>query len=448
MTSRKFDRQPTQVQTLERDGRPEAEVDVQCLPGDIAGPGRRERKAMEQGRQMPNLVIAGGWLVFPNGTTRGDIGIAGGRIVDRSEAESETHIRVDAADCFVFPGFINSHDHLSMALFPRSRGGDWPNVHDWREDVYRSEDPPFSTIRRITEEDCVLWGAYRNLLGGVTAVADVRPRPSEAENSGLPVKVLSGFVSGHSVEDPATVLKAFRSTNGIRPFLIHLAEGWDREAQNEPARARELGILGPNTLIVGGVGIDERDIPALRKEGVGLVWCPSANRHILNATVRPHLLGGALRGVLGTESALCGRGNLLDEVRAAAEEALVPLSRILRMITTEAAHVFRLPDRSGTLLPEAPGDVVILPRLAHHPVRSLLGCRSEDIRLVLVDGGPQLADPDLAGLFQAGGRSSCRFRINGREKLIARPFEDLYKRTISALPPEAALTPIGCRIEP
>lgn len=59
-----------------------------------------------------DLTIAGGTLVAPDGTRRGDVHVRDGRIVAPEEAGDAAPRRVDAEGLLVLPGFIDAHVHL------------------------------------------------------------------------------------------------------------------------------------------------------------------------------------------------------------------------------------------------------------------------------------------------------------------------------------------------
>ena len=54
------------------------------------------------------------------------------------------------------------------------------------------------------------------------------------------------------------------------------------------------------------------------------------------------------------------------------------------------------------------------------PYQALIGLRRADIRAVVRDGAPTIADPDFSGWFVASGVEAVRVTLDGRPKLLAR----------------------------
>ncbi|MCL1856017.1 MAG: amidohydrolase family protein, partial [Clostridia bacterium] len=67
------------------------------------------------------LIIQNGILVEPDGTRPGDVALEDGVIVEVGDSiesipkgKNGACETLDAAGCFVFPGFIDAHTHLDM----------------------------------------------------------------------------------------------------------------------------------------------------------------------------------------------------------------------------------------------------------------------------------------------------------------------------------------------
>jgi hypothetical protein len=78
-----------------------------------------------------------------------------------------------------------------------------------------------------------------------------------------------------------------------------------------------------------------------------------------------------------------------------------------------------MPDVGG-LNPGQCADLVIVRADHGDPYQALVGLRRADIRAVVRDGQPAVADPDLAGWFAASGVETVPATLDGRPKLLAR----------------------------
>jgi hypothetical protein len=81
--------------------------------------------------------------------------------------------------------------------------------------------------------------------------------------------------------------------------------------------------------------------------------------------------------------------------------------------------VLAMPDVGG-LDPGQRADLLIVRADRGDPYQSLLGLQRADIRAVVRDGVPAIADPDFAGWFEASGVEAVQVMLDGQPKLLAR----------------------------
>lgn len=131
----------------------------------------------------------------------------------------------------------------------------------------------------------------------------------------FPVRVLKQYGWAHSLHfnTEQEVIESYRKTPKDWPWFIHLAEGTDEVAKSEYQRLKALGCVGPNTVIVHGVGMTDEDIADAVPRVRGLVWCPSTNQYLLGKTLDKTLWGKQI--IIGSDSRLTAEGDWLDELR-------------------------------------------------------------------------------------------------------------------------------------
>jgi len=341
---------------------------------------------------------------------------------------------VDLEGAFVLPGLVNAHDHLELNHYGRIKGRDrYENAAGWIADMEPrlAADPTIAARRAHPLVERLFIGGLKNLLAGVTTVAHHNPFYPEMRRT-LPIRVVRRYGWAHSFllearpagargEPGGQVAGRFRGTRPDMPFLVHLAEGIDEEARGELPRLEALGCLQANTVIVHGVAIDENGWRRVARAGGGLVWCPASNIFLFGRTamVCPLVNGDHAARVtvaLGTDSRLTGSSDLLEELRAARDAVAFPPAILLRMVTTAAAALLRQP-RAGRLAPGLPTDLIVIPALAADPGEALLLTRRRDLRLVVIDGRPLVADPDVAAVFQARKVTARPLRVDMAPKL-------------------------------
>jgi cytosine/adenosine deaminase-related metal-dependent hydrolase len=319
-----------------------------------------------------NLCHAG--TVTPDGVSRATLAIGAGRINASSAAGG---YRIDLRDHLIFPGLINAHDHLQVNAVPPLPASDpFPNSYAWIEAFQAHfQDPAVLAALQVPKATRLRHGALKNLLAGATCVAHHDPWHAEFEAADFPVALLRDYGWSYALGWPGygpPVQESFAATPADRPWLIHLAEGTDAVARAELAQLDQFGCLTRNTVLIHGVGLDERDVDRVMASGAAVVWCPASNLALLGRTLDPSRLCAAGRLALGSDSRLSGARDLLAELRMVTDRYGLSPRQLLGLVTTQAAQILRLPSR-GNLLPGSYADLVIVEDLGGDEARSLIG---------------------------------------------------------------------------
>jgi len=218
------------------------------------------------------------------------------------------------------------------------------------------------------------------------------------------------------------VVASFRAVPVHVPWFIHLAEGVDALAAGELQELRRLGCLGANTVLIHGVGLDDADVTDILRAGAAVVWCPSSNLALLGRTIAPHRLRrlfAAGRLALGTDSRLTGPRDLLDELAVARVHSDFSEGELLQLVTGRALELLRA---------TAANDFIIIRSAEGAALGGLRGLQRAQLRAVIRNGEPLIADPDFEDWFAALDVPWVSVCLDGEPKLCRR----------DALGPEAA----------
>jgi cytosine/adenosine deaminase-related metal-dependent hydrolase len=390
------------------------------------------------------ITLHNATLVLPAGVERARLHIAGGRIAAHASPGAWA---LDLRDHLIFPGLVNAHDHLHLNnVPPLPQQAPFPNSYAWIAAFERYFDDPAVAAAVAVPKATRFWqGGLKNLLAGVTTVAHHDSWHPALDDPAFPLRVLRDFGWSHSLglgleardlgleahgkpqaasRKPLPrygppVVASFRATPPERPWIIHLAEGTDAIAAAELALLDGLGCLGANTVLVHGAGLSAADMELTIVRGAAVVWCPASNIALLGRTLDPRRLAGAGRLALGSDSRQSGARDLLDELRVAAAQSDLDPHALLRLATTGAAGVLRLPD-AGALLPGYPADLLIIRDQGGDPYAQLVDITRKSIRAVVRGGRPVIADPDLAEWFAMCDVEAAEATLDGQPKLIAR----------------------------
>src|SRR5450432_867507 len=178
----------------------------------------------------------------------------------------------------VFPGLINSHDHLDFNLFPPLANRVYKNYGEWGPDIHRQNRQEIDAVLKIPQALRTQWGIYKNLLNGVTTVVNHGERlVTNLSSSGQGDELIRVFQDCHCLHsvgfEKNWKWKLNRPFTGTIPFVLHVGEGTDREAEQEIDRLIRWNLFSKPLIGIHGVAMREDQAKGFR----ALVWCPVTN---------------------------------------------------------------------------------------------------------------------------------------------------------------------------
>ena len=368
------------------------------------------------------LTFVNAQVVLPDGRIARTLRVKRRRIDGIDVAPDKGDEVVDLNGSFVFAGLINAHDHLELNSQPRLKWRDrYANASEWIADFQPrfDTDPALAVTRADTLDDRVWIGGLKNLLAGVTTVCHHNPLHGALRHR-FPVRVVKQYGFSHSLHiDGESVADSHHRTPGEWPWMIHAAEGLDDEARAELDIFDRLGCLSSNTVFVHGVAFCRASADRVIGAGAGLIWCPSSNHFLFDATADVRAFDDADRLALGSDSRLSGERDLLDELQSAHGTRQLSAEGLARTVTTGAADLLRL-KQSGRLTVGGPADLTVIQPNEHCPFDTLVSAGRQDVRLTMIDGEPRIADPLLVDVFDATHTEWLPATVDGARRLIAR----------------------------
>lgn len=429
----------------------------------------------------PELVYAGG--AFRSGWA---VGVEGGRIAAVGPREAVAGGRAVEAlpGRLLLPGTVNAHTHAFQSLL---RGlGDDLDFMTWRERVLY----PFS--RRLGPEGLYTGAAFafaEMLRHGITTVVDffyiqagghanAEAVIEAAKAVGIRLVLARGFYDWEGAppeyrerpdeasrrcadliaryrDDPlVSVQPAPHSPHGASPemiraghalaegaglpFHIHVAEGrYERELTQAkygatPLRYLErLGVLGPRTIGVHCVWLDDGELGLLADRGARVVHCPSSNMFLGDGVARLREMRAlGIPVALGTDGGCTNnRLSIFEEMRMAAllqkvthlDGTAFTAEEAFRLGTAGGGEALGLP--VGEIAPDRLADLVALD-LGHpslQPPTALLksvvyALSPQAVREVWVHGervvaGGRLQKADEGTILEAVRRLTADWRL-------------------------------------
>jgi cytosine/adenosine deaminase-related metal-dependent hydrolase len=339
---------------------------------------------------MPITCLVNALLVLPEsagGPRLAPMRFDERRIISLDQPPKRGDVVIDLPGYAAYPGLINAHDHLEFNHYPRlklkeryAHGDVW-----WSEITSHLGEPPMQALQALPPKERQRVGLIKNLRAGVTTVAHHGPYPQLATGIGPRLLNRYGWAYSLGMAKAEDIQRAHQQAPKEGPFFIHLAEGTEEAAAEEFARLEALACLDAKTVLIHGVALTEADREKAINAGVGLVWCPSSNFHVLGKTGDVKSFAQASKLALGSESRLSGVGDLLDELRAAHSLNQLTAAQLFRAVTIDAAAMLRLPDRGALTAGKLP-DFFLLPNEGGDPFEALMDLRPEYITGLYVAG--------------------------------------------------------------
>jgi cytosine/adenosine deaminase-related metal-dependent hydrolase len=339
--------------------------------------------------------------VGPETTSHASIEITAGRItriVNLASPHSDVVPRpgdIDLSKFLILPGFVNAHDHLQFALFPRLGSPLYRNYIDWGEDLHKNFPDVIAKHHAIPKADRLWWGGIRNLLCGVTTVGHHDPLWPELRKVEFPVRVVQDYGWAHSLALGGDIRQARTATPPGRPFIMHACEGIDEQARQELSALERLGVLDSSTVLVHGLNIDRDGVALMRNYRMSLIVCPSSNNFLFGKVPDLSLLSSIEKIAVGSDSPLTAEGDLLDESRFTMRCCGNSASAAYSMVTTTPAQILRLENAEGSIKESGLADLIAVRDSGRPPAERLAALSWNDVELVMIGGRVQLASDSM-----------------------------------------------------
>lgn len=334
-----------------------------------------------------------------------DIAVQGRQIIAIAPAE-KTGLQLTFTDALVFPGLINSHDHLDFNLFPPLGNRVYDNYRQWGQDIHAHNKAAIEEVQRIPQPVRAQWGLYKNLLCGVTTVVNHGDQLKLPKD--LPIRVFQDCYNLHSVGFDAHWRAALRRPfRRRRPFVIHVGEGTDALSQQEIDTLIGANRFNRHLIGVHGVAMT----PAQAAHFKALVWCPASNLFLLGQTAAVDDLYGHTELLFGTDSTLTAPWNIWQHLRLAQQQGLLTDAALFDALTVNAAAVWGL-GNTGQLQAGFAADMVVAKAKGKKGMDAFFAIDPPAILLVMHQGNVSLFDESLLVQLNKQG-----FSIDGYGKI-------------------------------
>ena len=370
-----------------------------------------------------SILIKGGTVVTmaeDDSIVTGDLLIRGGRIASIGEVNDDADEIIDARDCAVLPGFVQTHVHLCQTLFRGAADDlaliDWLKKRIWPMEAAHTAQSVRASARLGVAElikggtTCALTMETVNHTEEVFRVVEetgFRATVGKCMmDRGDDVPAALREETENSIRDSLSLLEAWHGRDDGRVrfcFAPRFAISCTKDLLSEVARlARERGVMihthasenktecelieretgmrnityldshgltGPHVALAHCIHVDTAELQTLKRTGTNVVHCPSSNLK-LGSGIAPikRMIEEGVSVSLGADGAACNnRLDMFTEMRTAAllqkamngPEAL-PARRVLRLATIDGARAMGLDEEIGSLEFGKRADVILV----------------------------------------------------------------------------------------
>jgi len=260
-------------------------------------------------------------------------------------------LHLEFNNAIIFPGLINSHDHLDFNLFPQLGSQLYNNYTEWGKYIHERYKPEIAEVLKIPVELRSKWGIYKNLLCGVTTVIN------HGEKLGTANDLITVFEDTHCIHsvgfEKRWKLKLNNPLKKNLPVNMHMGEGVDPQSKNEITQLIKWNILNRKLVGVHAVAMTESQA----EEFEAVVWCPQSNYFLLNKTAPVDLLKNHTKILFGTDSTLTSDWDMWEHLQSARKSQLLTDNELYNAVAINAAQTWGL--NSGEIIQGKDADLVI-----------------------------------------------------------------------------------------
>ncbi|HEY2580711.1 MAG TPA: amidohydrolase family protein [Mucilaginibacter sp.] len=342
--------------------------------------------------------------------------ISSSAVSDKSAPSQITFIRST-----VFPGLINSHDHLDFNLFPQLGTETYSNYTEWGSYIHKCYKDEIDQVLKIPVMLRSRWGLYKNLLCGVTTVVN------HGEPSGIKNDLINVFEKSHCLHsvqfEKNWKIKLNNPLKRGLPATIHVGEGNDNLSYKEIDELIQWNLLKKKLIGIHAVAMSEKQA----KNFEAVVWCPQSNYFLLNKTAPINLLKKHTNILFGTDSTLTSSWDIWEHLRLARKGHLLADNELYKALNLNAANCWKL--NSGEITPGRDADLIVVKTIsATTSLGNFFETKPADILLVVNKGNIRLFDESLLGELKAIElKRFSKIYINGAGKYVEGDLPGLMK---------------------
>ncbi len=311
----------------------------------------------------------------------------------------------------IFPGLINSHDHLDFNLFPQLGNRTYKNYTEWGKHIHENYKDEISKVLKVPLLLREQWGILKNLLCGVTTVVN---HGEKIQTPNPLITVHENYYCLHSVQfEKKWKLKLNNPLKRKFPVVIHAGEGNDWSSYNEIDQLVYWNKLQKTLIGVHGVSMSAEQAENFE----AIVWCPQSNYFLLDKTASVNKLKKHTTILFGTDSTLTGNWDIWDHIAMARKTEMLTDAELYNSLHINASTIWKT--NNNEIKKTGNADLVVANKKTENGLEAFFSIESKDILLVLHQGNIRLFDASLYDQLTKTDLSGfSKITIGGADKYI------------------------------
>ncbi|MDB5110522.1 MAG: hypothetical protein JWR67_1636 [Mucilaginibacter sp.] len=291
-------------------------------------------------------------------------------------------------NALIFPGLINSHDHLDFNLFPALGNKIYNSYTEWGKYIHENYKNEISKVLKVPVLLREQWGILKNLLCGVTTVVN---HGEKLKTTDTLISVHEQYYCLHSVQfEKKWRLKLNHPFKRKFPVVIHIGEGNDQASYHEIDQLIYWNFLQKTLVGIHAVAMSDKQA----KKFKAIVWCPQSNFFLLDKTARIEDLKKQTNILFGTDSTLTGSWNIWEHICAARKTAMLTDTELYNSLHVNASNTWKLNNKE--IKSDQDADIVVAAiKNGATGMDAFFSISPKDILLVTHQGNIRLFDASI-----------------------------------------------------
>lgn len=333
----------------------------------------------------------------------------------------------------ISPGLIDSHNHVAYNFLPQWFPNPfrlYSNRYQWADEKsYEDHVRPYAKNRSTGTHFCpaAKWGELRSLIHATTTIQGQSfnqscinwgVRNADTNHHGLGyAHMATNIGSPRDITDSqaAGYMERFkREVNPTTRFAVHMTEGiadnnvlleFDSFAGRDPRPNRHQGVsllYNGTSVLIHSMVMTDLQIEEAHLANAKVVWSPSSQISLYGTTTPiERILKADIVTGIGPDWTVSGEPDMLAELRYAKNYAhtekidILTPKKLWEMSTWDGALVVGLDAHIGRLEPGYRADIAVFGRTSPDPYEAVIQSRTQDVRLVYIDGKGMYGDQNL-----------------------------------------------------